>query len=247
MADEYEDAAAAPAFAATAFAARCVLRAARWASLSTQSEGQPFASLVTPCVAADGAVLMLLSALSAHSRHLLAEPRCAVLAVGTADGPNPQTAPRVTVLGRAEICAEAALRDYWVARHPYAALYAGFTDFSLWRIAPERGHYVAGFGAAHELPREALMPPRMAVAALQAASARIVRHCNDDHAAALDQLARAAGASGRWRMLDVDTDGFDLVQDDSVLRIAFDRPVRDPAEVRSALVRLVQAAQAGGP
>ncbi len=226
----------------TGFAARCLLRAARAGTLATQSGGQPFASLVTPVVTPDGAVLMLLSALSAHTQHLLAEPRCAVMVAGASDGPNPQTAPRVTVTGRAVPEQEAGWRQFWVARHPYAAFYADFSDFTLWRLAPEAGHYVAGFGSAHRLAPADLMPDAAAVAAVQDAAGRIIAHCNADHASALNLLAHVRGATGPWRMIGVDTDGFDLLQDDTIRRIAFDQPVADAAGMRAALVRMVQAA-----
>jgi putative heme iron utilization protein len=225
-----------------AFAARCLLRAARAATLATQEGGQPFVSLVTPAVAPDGAVLMLLSDLSAHTRHLMAEPRCALMAAGAADGLNPQTAPRVTAVGRAMPVPDPALRQFWVSLHPYAAFYADFTDFRLWRLVAESGHYVAGFASAHVLAASDLASPAQAVAALRESANRIIAHCNQDHADALARLAHAQGAAGPWRMLGVDPDGFDLVQDESVLRVAFDRTVADAAEVRAALVRMLQAA-----
>ncbi|MDT8266850.1 pyridoxamine 5'-phosphate oxidase family protein, partial [Roseomonas sp. DSM 102946] len=115
------------------------MRGAAAATLATQAGGQPFASLVTPAVAPDGSVLLFLSTLSEHTRHLLAEPRCALLFTGPAPEINPQTAPRVTVTGLAIPVPEGeadALKSRWLLRHPYAALYAGFGDFDLWRVRP---------------------------------------------------------------------------------------------------------------
>jgi putative heme iron utilization protein len=224
-----------------AFSAACLLRAARMATLATQSGGQPFASLVTPAIAPGGAVLMLLSGLSMHTRHLEAEPRCAVMVTGVPDGANPQTAPRVTVTGRAVRIDDPASKRFWVARHPYARFYADFTDFALWRIQPEAAQYVGGFAQAHVVSGADLVPPEDSVRALTEAADRIIGHCNDDHGEALSLLARAQGASGPWLMLGVDPDGFDLRQDDRVLRVAFDARVADAAGVRAALVRLVEA------
>jgi putative heme iron utilization protein len=226
------------------FAARCLLRAARAGTLATQAEDKtPFASLVTPAIAADGAVLMLLSSLAAHTRHLRADPQCALMVMGQAENENPQTAPRVTITGRAEPAADPALRRFWVAHHPYAALYADFTDFGLWRLVPRAGHFVGGFARAKTLAADELLPLPDAVAAVAQAQQRILAHCNADHADALKLMARAQGHGGDWRMLSVDIDGFDMVQDDSVLRINFDAPVADAAGVRAALVRLVEAAR----
>jgi hypothetical protein len=55
----------------TAFEARKLLRAARSGTLATAADGgQPFASLVTPACAPDLSLLLLLSNLSEHTRHL---------------------------------------------------------------------------------------------------------------------------------------------------------------------------------
>ncbi len=224
-----------------AFAARCLLRAARSGTLATQSGGQPFASLVTPAVSPDGTVL-LLSGLSAHTRHLRADPRCALLVAGPAAGANPQTAPRLTVGATAVPEPDPALRRFWVSRHPYAALYVGFADFGLWRLAALSGHYVGGFGVARTLAAGVLAPPAQAVPA-PAAQAGILARWNDGQASALAAVARRAGGAGAWRLLGVDPDGIDLVQDETVMRVAFDRPAVDPDNVGSALARLVQAAR----
>ena len=116
------------------FEARRLVRAAPSATLATQADGQPFASLVTPAAAPDLSPLLLLSSLSEHTRQLRAEPRCALLFTGQAEEANPQTAPRVTVTGLAEPVPGGqvpALKARWLARHPYAALYADFGDFAV--------------------------------------------------------------------------------------------------------------------
>jgi putative heme iron utilization protein len=227
------------------FAARCLLRAARAGTLATQAaDNTPFASLVTPAMAPDGTALMLLSSLAAHTRHLRARPDCALMVMGAPDGPNPQTAPRVTMTGRAAPEDDPALRRYWVEHHPYAEMYADFADFALWRLVPTGAHVVGGFARAASLSAAELLPPTQAVQALREAEARIIGHCNADHADALNLLAQRQGRTGEWRMVGVDCDGFDMVSDDDVLRLAFDAPVADGPGVRRALVRLVQAAQA---
>src|SRR6185503_11264200 len=93
-----------------AWETRRLLRAARAGTLASSASGQPFASLVTPASAPDLSVLLLLSDLSEHTRHLRADARCSVLVVGEAEGANPQTAPRVTVTGLAEPAADPALK-----------------------------------------------------------------------------------------------------------------------------------------
>jgi putative heme iron utilization protein len=128
------------------------MREAASATLATVGkDGHPHAALVTPAIAADGAVLLWLSTLSEHTRQLVRDGRCSLLFQGAAESENPQTTPRVSVTGLAERVEDEALKQRWIARHPYAALYAGFADFSLWRVVPAGGLMVLGFGRAHRL------------------------------------------------------------------------------------------------
>lgn len=223
-----------------AWEARQLLRAARAGTLATSLQGQPYASLVTPACAPDLSLLLLLSDLSEHTRHLRAEPRCSVLVAGAPESANPQTAPRVSVTGLAEVISDTALKARYLAIHPYASLYADFGDFALWRIRPLGGLYVGGFGRAARLRVADLAPDPAAVAAIAAAEAGIIAHCNADHR---DALAAIAGSAEEWRMVAVDADGCDLAAGERVIRIRWSAPVADAGEVRDELVRLVAASK----
>ena len=143
--------------------ARALLRAARAGTLATSAAGQPFASLITPATAPDGSILMLLSGLSEHTRHLRDEPRCAVMVAGPPAGLNPQTAPRLTVTGLAAHEPDPAMKARWVALHPYAAFYAGFADFQVFRLRPVGGQFIGGFASANPAApgRPAVGPRRL--------------------------------------------------------------------------------------
>lgn len=228
-----------------ATAARLLLRAARAGSLATATNGQPFNSLATPAPAPDGSVLLLLSELSEHTRHLRQEPRCSLLVTGEPDGPNPQTAPRLTLTGLASLEPDEALKRRWVARHPYAAFYAGFGDFHLWRIEPVGGLYIGGFASATRLRQADLRPDPGAVAALLDAEPSIIAHCNSDHPDTLQAIAaHHGGAAGAWSMAACDVDGCDLQQDETVLRVAWPGAVSDANGIRKALVALARDARA---
>ena len=228
--------------AAAAWEARKLMRAARVGTLSTLVQGQPFASLVTPACAPDLSLLLLLSGLSEHTRHLRNEPRCSVLVAGEQAEANPQTTPRVTVTGMAEVVDDAALKARYLAVHPYASLYADFGDFALWRVHPANGLYVGGFGRAARLAAADLSPDPLAVAAIDAAASQIIAHSNADHAAA---LVRIAGRPGDWQMVSVDVDGCDLGCGERVVRIHWTAPVADTDQIRSELAGLARAAGAG--
>jgi putative heme iron utilization protein len=225
---------------APAWAARKLLRAVRAGTLATVKQGQPFASLVTPATAPDLSILLLLSDLSEHTRHLREEPRCSLLVCGVAEGINPQTAPRASITGLAERVDDAGLKSRYVALHPYAALYAGFGDFAIWRIRPLGGSFVGGFARAARLRAADLTTDPAAVAAIAAAEAEIIAHCNADHP---DAMTAIAGGGAGWRMVAVDVDGCDLAVNETVRRIAWSAPVADPGGVRKELILLARQAR----
>lgn len=202
-----------------AWEARKLLRAARVGTLATTTEGQPSASLVTPASAPDLTLLLLLSELAEHTKHLRADPRCSVLVTGAPETANPQTTPRVTVSGSAEL-ADPALKARYLALHPYAAQYADFADFALWRLRPSSALYVGGFARAARLTLDQLAPDPAAVAAIAAAEADIIA----DHPDAL---------------VAVDVDGCDLAAGERVQRVHWTAPVAGPDDVRRELVRLM--------
>jgi hypothetical protein len=231
---------------APAWVTRKLLRAARAGTLASSMDGQPFASLVTPACAPDLSLLLLLSDLSEHTRHLRAEQRCALMVAGTPEEANPQTAPRVTVTGLAEQIEVAGLKARWLAVHPYGALYADFGDFHLWRIRPRAALFVGGFARAHRLRQADLTPDPLAVAALIAAEADIMAHCNADHADAMTTLAHAAGGTGDgWRMVTADVDGCDLARGENVVRAHWSAPVADGDGVRKALILALRKVRGG--
>ncbi len=217
-----------------AWEARLLLRAARAGTLATSAQGQPFASLVTPATTPDLSVLLLLSSLSEHTRHLRAEPRCALLVAGQPAGANPQTAPRLTVTGLAEPDPDPALKARFLAVHPYAQLYADFGDFAVWRIRPLAGLFVGGFARAVRLRASDLLPDPAAVTAVEAAAADILAQA---------QPHAIAGHPGAWTLTGLDTDGCDLAQAETVLRIPWRTPAADAAAIRMELHRLSDPAR----
>ena len=185
-----------PEAADTDFSARCLMRAARQASLATLADGAPFVSLVTPAVSCGGDLLMLISSLSRHGRQLRQDGRCAVLLSGVEPEANPQATPRLTVTGTAEPVRDPALRDRWIRIHPYGVSYADFGDFSLWRLRPEQAHLVAGFGRIRSLPGHALKTP----CDVAVDEKSLCEKANERHAAML---------SGLEAIVAVDADGLE--------------------------------------
>jgi len=135
--------------------ARLLIAAAKSASLATITEGAPFAApfaaLVTPAFLPDLSALLLLSQLSPHTRHLAANPACALLIIGQPSTENPQTAPRICLTGAAALDPDPTARETYLQTHPYAAQYIDFADFAFWRLTFTNAHFIGGFAAASKL------------------------------------------------------------------------------------------------
>ena len=205
----------------------------------------PYASLVLVAVDHDLSPILLVSDLAEHARAIARDERVSLLFDGTGGLAQPLTGPRVTLLGRARRDDDRRLADRFVARHPDAALYAGFADFHVYRVAVERAHLVGGFGRIHWLDAAALAAP--VAGGLAEAEAGIVAHMNEDHADAVQLYAnRLLGREGEgWRMTGIDAEGLDLRRGGEVARLAFDAPLAAAAEARKVLVALVNRARAG--
>lgn len=170
------------------------------------------------------------------------------MVMGEPTGPNPQTAPRLSLTGTASPEPDPALKARWVALHPYAAFYADLGDFQLWRFRGETGQFVGGFASAHRFGPAELTADADAVAAMAGSEARVIEHCNDDHPDAMDAIAAAWGGAGPgWRMIACDVDGCDLAREEETVRVAWSSPVANSAAVRAELVRLAAAARNSGP
>jgi len=224
------------------------------ARADTPEAGAAYASLVQVAFGHDGAPVLLISTLADHTKNLLADSRCSLLFDGTHAHAEALTGPRVSVQGVAEKIdaqtqAGVALAKRYLARFPGAEMYAGFGDFSFWRVAPARAHLVAGFGRIKWFDAFAL--DISASGDLAAGEADILAHMNADHADAIEIYAtKLAGAeAGGWTMTGIDPEGFDLRRQAQgrSLRLAFDAIAHDPEAARVELVRLVKRARQAAP
>ena len=129
--------------------AAALLRGAHTGTLSVldADTGGPYGSLINVAVDEAARPLLLISELSRHTQALRKDPRASVMVHAelpkTAD---PLTEMRVTVTGHFEPVDGAAVKQRYLASHPYAEGYAGFRDFSFWRMSPQKLYVVAGFG-----------------------------------------------------------------------------------------------------
>lgn len=209
-------------------ALRQVVRACHKASLATlqADDGAPYASLVTVALDHDLSPILLLSGLSDHSRNIAADRRVSLLFDGTDGHPNPQTGPRVTVMGQALPTDDPRLRRRFLARHPGAALYADFADFAFWRVVPERAHFVGGFGRAVWFPAPFGLDPA-ATAEMQAGEGGLL------------PLTWPGGEN----VVGIDLDGVDVIRGGLLFRIAFPESAPSLQKARECLEKLQDRGQ----
>lgn len=206
--------------------------------------GAPYASFVLITADLDASPLLLLSDLAQHSRNIAFDPRVSLLIEGTAGFRDPLTGPRLTVIGQAGAVDDPRLLARFTAHHPTSAVYSGFADFRLYRIAVERGHLVAGFGRIHWIEsRDLLFAADPAT--LAAAEPEILSHMNGHHADTVADYARGllGRAGADWRMTGIDPEGADLQRDGETARLDFPAPVMTPEAARAALVDFAQKAR----
>jgi len=227
-------------------AARKLLREARSGALATlmPGSGDPYCSLVNVATAADGAPLLLISRLAIHTKNLLADPRVSLMLDERKAG-DPLEGARVMLTGRAEPTDDPAGRRRYLARHPEAEMFAGFSDFGFYRIAPTGAHLVAGFGRIVDLSPADILLDLSGAQPLVDAEAGAMAHMNADHADACRLYATKllGAADGDWRCAGCDPEGLELQNGQTALRLVFPQRIETPAGLRQVLVQLAQQAR----
>lgn len=207
--------------------------------------GAPYGSLVTYACDHQGQPVFLFSGLSDHTKNIAADPRASLLVENAARNRNPQTGPRLTLMGKITRDKKPDTRARFLSRHPDAALYADFPDFGFFRMSVERAHYVGGFARAVWFEAKHILTPKKIAAEMADIEAGVVEHMNADHRDAVRACAESLlrRRPGEWRMTGADSDGIDLMAAGRYARLDYDNPVTDSMSCRSALVALAARAR----
>lgn len=229
--------------------AKRLLRSIRAGALATLGpDGFPFASLVNVATAFDGAPILLMSALSSHTKHLTADPRASLLLAETGKG-DPLAHPRLTVTGTAIRCEDeklrASLKARFLARHPKSALYADFGDFAFWRLEPVRANLNGGFARAAEYGGTQILTAAGGAEELAEIEAGAIEHLNAGHAQAVQLYAEILlkEGAGRWRATGLDPDGLDMAAGERTARLVFPGRVTGAAQLRKLLADMARQAR----
>jgi heme iron utilization protein len=230
--------------------AKQLLRVTRAGALATidRNTGHPFSSLVNVATDADGSPLILISQLATHTANIEIDSRASVLLAAAGKG-DPLAHPRLTVLGafvRIERGTPFATRTErrFLSRHPKSRLYAGFGDFSFWRLQVVSAHLNGGFARAVDLEASDILTPVEDAVEIVEIEENAIGHMNSDHADVVRLYATRLldEADGAWAVTGIDPDGIDLALGDRTARLPFAGRVTDGHALRTTLADM--AAQA---
>jgi heme iron utilization protein len=145
----------------TAAAARALLAAESVGLLSTISvrlAGTPYGSVTPYALSVEGAPVLLLSGLAAHTHNLRSDARAGLFVGDHTAASDPQAGARLSLMGQAvpvPVGGEPDARARYLARWPNAARTLALGDFSLWRFEIAEARFIAGFGDIRWLPGSA--------------------------------------------------------------------------------------------
>lgn len=230
-------------------AAQTLLRTARTGALATLmvQGGDPYCSLVNVATDVDGAPLLLISSLAVHTANLKADPRASLMVDERASG-DPLEGARAMVGGVFAPDDSARARRRYLAAQPEAEAFAGFRDFSIWRMDICTIHLVAGFGRIVDLPPERILVDLNGADTLLQAEEDIVAHMNEDHRGTMELYAAALISNvgietSGWRCVGCDPDGMDLQAGRRAIRLRFPARVDNPAALQRILKDLANHAR----
>lgn len=226
--------------------ARTLLRSARYAGLAVldPATGFPFASRVLLGTDIDGVPVILVSALSTHTKALDNDNRASLLTGEPGKG-DPLAYARLTTQCLAEPVERGSelhdrIRMRFLNRHSKAKLYIDFPDFRFFRLVPQSASLNGGFGRAYILEGGDLIILSVANEAIAANAGAIVRDLVERHPDLSEALAKRfkRQEEAAWRVCGVDCGGFDAISGDYLVRTEFDSIAATPQEIISHISKI---------
>lgn len=135
-----------------------ILRQSDYGALATldPETGHPQCTRVVIGTFGSAQPVILVSALTAHTKAIIKDPRCSLL-LGEVQKGDPLINPRLTLnCSAARVMPDdlelQAIRERWLDQHPKSKIYIDLPDFAFFRLNVTEATYIAGFGQAFKLP-----------------------------------------------------------------------------------------------
>lgn len=225
---------------------KTLVREARFGALAVldPATGAPGVSRVAVAPDSEGAPVILVSQLSAHTKALVQDPRCSFL-LGEPGKGDPLAHPRISLTCRAVFLDRAApdtrlAAARFLRRNPKAKLYADFADFSFVRLVPQSASLNGGFGQAFLLKPEDILSRSTSGGGFEGEEAAILERLNNRDKAVLQKLAAAAlgkPVSG-YTAASLDSEGLEVAVGSDFHRIWFGKAISTQDELFDHLLKL---------
>lgn len=221
-------------------------------TLSASQAGYPFGSIAPYDVAANGDIIVYVSLIAEHYKNLKSDPRASLVAVNYFGYDDPQSYSRATLLCKFLEVPEkerSEVQESYESRFPNSIKHEIAHNFTYLRGVPEKIRWIAGFGEMGWVTLDNYRAARPDPIAYDGMG--ILRHMNEDHGAALVELARA---HGKWdpakydvRLIDISSANFTLILrghgEKHLLKIPFPIPLTDNESARDSFIQLIKAAR----
>jgi len=223
----------------TGFEARKITRCCRSGALATldRNDQSPYVSFCASAFDACAQPLFLLSDLADHTQNINADRRVSFLCEQASMRSNPQSGPRVTLVGVIEKVTQDDLMARYLEIHPSAKMYAGFGDFNFYRLFVEKAHFVGGFGQANWLERKDYLGDSAAFLNFSKEQEIAISYLNTDFpqlsTVCATKLLKQPGEA--WQLLRIDRDGMDLKRASRIIRYPFEKEVKTMEELKKVV------------
>lgn len=226
-------------------AARSLMTSEYQGVLSTHSvaaQGYPFGSVTPYCLDRVGRPLILISRIAQHTKNILVNPKVS-LTVIERDMADVQASGRVTYLGQARPASadDANGAERYYRFFPDARDYHKTHDFDFYYLELHRVRFIADFGRIYWVESQALLKGNPFTSKEEA---KAIEHMNRDHAEAIRHYCDLGGIPLTDKdspvMAGIDAEGFNLLLNKRIHRIAFAEPVNTLPALRRELTRMAR-------
>ena len=213
-------------------------------TLSVSVAGYPFGSVTPFMMLGNGNLVIYASDIAQHARNMKADPKVSIC-INDGGADDSQATARVTVLGLAEAdtVSDGDIERYY-RLFPQARAYIKAHDFRFYTIKTTRGRYIGGFGEIYWFAEDTW---RNSFVDMSDSEPGSIDHMHDDHMDAIRAIyADISGKQGtaELKMLSILQEGFHLSNGKKTLFVPYEEELKQPSELRYAMVALTQKARA---
>ena len=157
---------------------------------------------------------------------------------------DPMSRPRVTLIGKIKKTKNKNHKMRFLQRHPASNLYANFRDMNFYKMEIKSAHLIGGFAHVKWFSDKELVLRN--IKNFEEYEQEIISHMNSCHKKSIELYVKnlmkdhikSNENKGKWDMIGIDPDGFDLRKKENVARFFFKNEIFDAKKIRGIFVRL---------